>query len=333
MGRVTSPVDAVPRPAEPNDGTRPPVALLLDVDGPIASPDTRTVRLASVAADLAALANGGALVVFNTGRAAAFISEVVVPVVRAAGLESGHRLWAVCEKGAVWFGFDADGEDAPEVDEALAMDPALERWVERRVAEQYADTMFFDEDKLAMISVEQIVEVPRAAYHDAQARFDGDVFRQVVESGGGAQRETVVDLGRAGTVTVRIDPTIISTDIEHPALGKDLGAERAILLARQHGLEIPAVWRTMGDSRTDYAMADWLHENGYSVAHIDVRPADGVPETPYPVLTADDSLVHDDAAAVFLSRWRAITDADGWTAGEFPDAADAGRNDAPRNDA
>jgi hypothetical protein len=290
------------------------------VDGPIASPDTRTIRLESVAADLAALANAGALVVFNTGRAAAFIREVVVPVVRAAGLESGHRLWAVCEKGAVWFGFDADEEDAPEVDESLAMDPALERWVEQRVAERYADTMFFDHDKLAMISVEQIVEVPRSAYHAAQALFDADVAEQVLASGGGFQREDVVDTGRAGAVTVRIDPTIISTDIEHPALGKDLGAQRAILLAREHGLEIPMVWRTMGDSRTDYAMADWLHANGYSVAHIDVRPADGVPETPYPVLTAEEGLVHDDAAAVFLARWRALTDAGAWQEGRADDA-------------
>jgi hypothetical protein len=317
---VTNPDDAPTRPPEQADATRPPVALLLDVDGPIASPDTRTIRLESVAADLAALANAGALVVFNTGRAAAFIREVVVPVVRAAGLESGHRLWAVCEKGAVWFGFDADGEDAPEVDASLAMDPALERWVEQRVAERYADTMFFDHDKLAMISVEQIVEIPRSAYHAAQARFDQDVAEQVLASGGGFQREDVVDTGRAGAVTVRIDPTIISTDIEHPALGKDLGAQRAILLAREHGLEIPMVWRTMGDSRTDYAMADWLHENGYSVAHIDVRPADGVPETPYPVLTAPGGLVHDAAAAVFLARWRELTDSGSWQVGRVDDA-------------
>jgi hypothetical protein len=308
------------------------VGLLLDVDGPIASPDTRTVRLASVAADLAALANTGALVVFNTGRAAAFISDVVVPAVRAAGLESGHRLWAVCEKGAVWFGFDADGEDEPEVDRALAMDESLERWVENRVAERYADTMFFDRHKLAMISVEQIVDVPREAYHAAQSLFDEDVAREVLVTGGGVQREQFVDVGRAGAVTVRIDPTIISTDIEHPALGKDLGAQRAILLAREHGLEIPAVWRTMGDSRTDYAMADWLHANGYSVAHVDVRPADGIPDVPYPVLTAGGDLVHDDAAAVFLGRWRSLTDAGGWQADGVPDGADGERR-VPRSHA
>ena len=99
----------------------------------------------------------------------------------------------------------------------------------------------------------------------------------------------------------RIDPTIISTDIESVRLGKDLGASRAIEWLRAHGT-MPESWRTVGDSRTDYAMADWLHEHGFDVSHVNVRPADGVPDTPYRVLTAGP-LVHDEAGAAFLARW------------------------------
>ena len=84
-------------------------------------------------------------------------------------------------------------------------------------------------------------------------------------------------------------------------LGKDLGAHRAIEWLRVHGT-LPVSWRTVGDSRTDYAMADWLHEHGFDVSHVDVRPADGVPDTPYRVLTAGP-LVHDEAGAAFLARW------------------------------
>ena len=81
-------------------------------------------------------------------------------------------------------------------------------------------------------------------------------------------------------------------------VGKDLGAERALRLIDG---DIPHTWRTVGDSRTDYAMADYLHEHGYSVAHVDVRPADGVPEKPYPVLI-EGALTNDDAGAAFLLR-------------------------------
>jgi hypothetical protein len=52
-------------------------------------------------------------------------------------------------------------------------------------------------------------------------------------------------------------------------------------------------------------MADWLHAQGHDVAHVDVRPADGVPVTPYPVLASWNS-VHDEAGALWLARLAAV---------------------------
>ncbi|NKX52334.1 hypothetical protein HER39_17510, partial [Arthrobacter deserti] len=106
----------------------------------------------------------------------------------------------------------------------------------------------------------------------------------------------------------RLDPTIISTDIEAVQLGKDLGAERALELLAADGV-VPAAWRTMGASRTDYAMADWLHHHGHPVVHIDVRPEDGVPLKPYPVLTPAHmglpGAIHEEAGTIFLRSWAA----------------------------
>ena len=79
----------------------------------------------------------------------------------------------------------------------------------------------------------------------------------------------------------RVDPSIISTDIESVRLGKDLGASRAVELLAAQGI-VPQSWRTVGDSRTDYAMADWLHHQDHHVNHVDVRPADGVPSQAVP---------------------------------------------------
>ena len=49
-------------------------------------------------------------------------------------------------------------------------------------------------------------------------------------------------------------------------------------------------------------MADHLHSVGHDVAHIDVRPADGMLQRPYPVIAMGD-LIHDDAGAAFLDYW------------------------------
>ena len=275
----------------------PPLGLLLDVDGPIASPVTRTIAVPSITADLVTLANSGVPIVFNTGRSDVFIRDQVVKPMLAAGLAADARVYGVCEKGAVWFAATLTWFDGVNVDESIALPPFLVDALRELTEDDYSDTMFWDATKRAMASVEQRTDVSREAYRAAQQRFEADAFAIFERQGVGV----VLGDRRSGeTITFRIDPTIISVDVESVTLGKDLGAERALGLLAASG-PIPRRWRTVGDSRSDYAMADYLHAEGFEVAHVDVRPADGVPEKPYPILTEGD-LVHDDAGAAFLRR-------------------------------
>ena len=297
---------AVPAPGAHARAT-PPLALLLDVDGPVASPVTRDVKR-EIIDDLVALAAAGIPVVFNTGRSDAFIREQVMEPMIAAGIPSGTIIHAICEKGAVWFSYTAAGPGPIHVDRELAVPAAYGDDVRRMVAEDYAAHMFFDETKRAMVSVEQHIEVPSAEYLAEQKLFDADAMDLMARHGLGVVRLDHHVPNSDDEVDYRVDPTIISTDIESVRLGKDLGASRAVELLAAQGIT-PEAWRTVGDSRTDYAMADWLHHNDHPVKHVDVRPADGVPQKPYPVLTAQDlglaaSVIHDDAGGAFLRSWR-----------------------------
>ena len=139
------------------------LALLLDVDGPVASPVTRDVQ-PGIIADLVALAAAGIPVIFNTGRSDAFIREQVMEPMIAAGMPAGTLIHAICEKGAVWFSYTADGPGPVHVDQELAIPQAYGDDVRRLVAEDYAAHMFFDETKRAMVSVEQHVAVANADY-------------------------------------------------------------------------------------------------------------------------------------------------------------------------
>ncbi|MUU70971.1 hypothetical protein [Pseudarthrobacter sp. GA104] len=297
---------AVPAPGAHARAT-PPLALLLDVDGPVASPVTRDVKR-EIIDDLVALAAAGIPVVFNTGRSDAFIREQVMEPMIAAGIPSGTIIHAVCEKGAVWFSYTAAGPGPIHVDRELAVPAAYGDDIRRMVAEDYAAHMFFDETKRAMVSVEQHIEVPSAEYLEEQKLFDADAMDLMARHGLGVVRLDHHAPNSDDEVDYRVDPTIISTDIESVRLGKDLGASRAVELLAAQGIT-PEAWRTVGDSRTDYAMADWLHHNDHPVKHVDVRPADGIPEKPYQVLTAEDlglpaSVIHDDAGGAFLRSWR-----------------------------
>jgi len=287
-----------------------PLGLLLDVDGPIASPVSRSIAIQSILDDLVTLTAAGVPIAFITGRSDAFIREQVITPLLANGLadalaEDGARMFAVFEKGAAWSTVSGAGLGEVEVDSSVAPPAALVEEIRALVAPDsesgFGATMFFDDTKRAMISVEQRTDVSHADYLAAQGPFNEAAFDAAVRHGLGVRLGDREVADAAGQVRFRLDPTIISTDIESVLLDKDRGAERAL----EHFLgsgPLPRLWRSVGDSRSDYLMADHLHAAGFEVAHVDVRPSDGILERPYPIITEGES-IHDEAGAAFLSYW------------------------------
>jgi hypothetical protein len=286
--------------------TRLDLGLLLDIDGPIASPLTRGIAIASIVDDLVALCAAGVPIAFITGRSDSFVREQVMAPLFAAGLSAaleapGARMFAVFEKGAAWASIGAAGMGATEIDRSVAVPPALVQRVQQIHEADFTDTMFWDDSKYAMISIEQRTDVTSAAFHEAQQRLNDAAFAAAVELGLGMRLGDRAVPDADGAVPWRIDPTIISIDIESVTLDKDRGAERALEHFAASG-PLPSLWRSVGDSRSDYLMADHLHSLGLEVAHVDVRPADGLLERPYRVIVEGD-LVNDEAGAAFLRYW------------------------------
>jgi len=278
-----------------------PLGLLLDVDGPIASPITRTIATPSILTDLVTLAGANVPIAFITGRSAAFIREQVVAPLLEEGLPEAFRMYGVCEKGAVWFAIGADGMGEVVVDESVALPQAVVDELRQLVLVDFADTMFFDETKQAMVSVEQRTDVDSAAYKARQPAFNQAAFAILERHGLGVRFEDQVSPNARGEVPFRLDATIISTDIESVTLDKNHAAERALAFFAEGG-PLPHLWRSVGDSRSDYSMADHLHEAGYDVSHVDVRPLDGILDRPYPVIVMGEQ-IHDEAGASFLDYW------------------------------
>jgi hypothetical protein len=284
----------------------PNLGLLFDVDGPLASPVTRTVAIPEILADLVSLTAAGVPIAFITGRSDAFVREQLLGPLHEAGLSDAldgdaGRMFGVFEKGAAWAPITSDGLGELVVDEQLALPERIVAAVRELVARRFADTMFFDDTKRAMVSVEQRTDVPHEDYRAAQQEFNEAVFAIVTEAGVGIQWEDRSSPDERGETPYRIDPTIISTDVESVLLDKDRGAQRAVEYFGGLG-ELPRRWRTIGDSRSDYKMADYLDGAGFEVSHVDVRPSDGVLDRPYPVITIGDA-IHDEAGARFLAHW------------------------------
>ena len=263
-----------------------PFGLLLDVDGPIASPIERRIVLDSIVSDLLTLAAAGIPIAFITGRSDAFMREQVVALLVDVGLDARAHVFGVFEKGGCWAPMTPEGLGELEVDSVVAVPDALRTAVESLAREHYADSMFVDEGKRVMISVEARTDIAPTVYQEAQRRFDAQVDALLVSLAVGPG--------------FRRDSTIISTDVESVLLDKDRGAARALDWFAARGVTAERWW-SAGDSRTDYRMADEVHRRGIPVAHVDVRPGDGMLEREYDVVVESD-LIHDAAGAAFLRR-------------------------------
>jgi hypothetical protein len=259
----------------------PPLGILLDVDGPVSSPVTRTVA-ASLLAEVGALLAAGIPVVLNTGRSTAFVSEHVLGPLAAAGLPPAARLHAICEKGGVWTSAVPDGTAAVHLDPALRVPDLCRDLIERLVRDSYADAMFVDDTKQVMATVEARTDVPNDVYRARQAAFDAELLAGLMAAGLGVRLHDERHPDADGRTPWRIDPSVIATDIESDASGKALGARRALALLADDG-PIPHAWYTVGDSRSDYAMADELHRLGHQVSHVDVGPELPLTGRPYAV--------------------------------------------------
>ena len=105
-----------------------------------------------------------------------------------------------------------------------------------------------------------------------------------------------------------LSPFGLGFDIDHLTesvlLDKDRGAERALEHFAATG-PLPHRWFSVGDSRSDYLMADHLHAAGFEAVHVDVRPSDGMLARPYEVITIGE-LIHDEAGAAFLAQQRGL---------------------------
>lgn len=274
--------------------TTAPFGVIADVDGTISNLDAKRITNPTVIPSLVTLFHAGIPVVLNTGRAASFVLEhMLTPLLDEFGTDHG-AFHCIFEKGAVTLSI-VEGNHDKWIDPDIAVPADLSNAIRELVETEFADTTFFDPAKETMISTERRYDTSDSDYILAQKRFVPRAL-EIAHSLGYAL--TSVDAPVAGAA-YRIDPNSIATDIESVRTGKDLGAMRAVELLQAHGTEVPNIWHTIGDSPADVAMADWLHENGYTVTHVDVGNND-ISQKDYAIVRPDG--LYDDATATYLQQ-------------------------------
>ncbi len=230
-------------------------AYLFDVDGVLSDPETKQVTEAQLFDELLYLLENGNPVCLNTGRSLAWVeTRVIDPLFeKIADKTSLSHFMLVGEKGGTWMTFDENGERKRERDESITVPAFLKYEIRSLVSETFAKSMFFDESKETMISVEMQDNFDLTAYHSEQQRLIGVL-------------EALLSKHELET-TLKIDPTIIATDIENSHVGKALGADRFLQFLDKKNLK-PDAFFAFGDSNSDIEMADELAKRGQQITFI-----------------------------------------------------------------
>ena len=222
-------------------------AWIFDIDGEVSKPQ--------ILSHIADKLKNGEPVAFNTGRSSSWLIERVInPLLGMIEDKSVlENFIAVSEKGGCWATFDKDGTMQEDKDDSISVPESLQQQVKKLINENYANSMFFDESKQTMISTEM---------HDG---FSIEEYKK-------DQNRLVVDLNKIlqdnnFSDKLKIDPTTIATDIENKHVGKGFATERILELLKKKGIK-PLQFIAFGDSPSDIAMAEKLHERNLSFTFI-----------------------------------------------------------------
>ncbi|MFA6486292.1 MAG: HAD hydrolase family protein [Candidatus Magasanikbacteria bacterium] len=216
-------------------------AFVFDLDGVLVDPTTKTVVLNETLDILCNLLHAGNTVGFNTGRSYDFVEKhLVEPLLKAIDNQSDLlNLFISCEKGAVVVTFDNIFHPVVMKNDRISVPIKIQNAVRNLVKSKFFDSMFFDETKLTMVSVEMNDGHSLEDFWREQKDLDKALEMMLADN----------DLSEK----FKVDSSRIATDLESKAVGKDLGTENFIEWCDKNKKPVDKII-FFGDSKSDLDM-------------------------------------------------------------------------------
>src|SRR3989344_762157 len=217
----------------------PQHAWIFDVDGVITHPSKKIITEFEVLNYIIKKLEKGKPVVLNTGRSLEWIMDRVINLLlkKTKNKEIFNRFFVVGEMGGVWLTFDKNGKIQKHVDRSLQFPKSLMKRVIQLVKAKYSKSMFFDDTKQTMFSIEMNEELPIDKYKKEQKVLVNDLSKIIKAS----------DLNK----NLRIDTTTIAADIMNKHVGKGFAVIRIIDWLKENELKPHKVF-AFGDSKSDH---------------------------------------------------------------------------------
>lgn len=225
---------------------KPQTAWLFDIDGVLTDPEKKRVTNPKIFEELIRRLKIDEPVGLNTGRSLDFIiNEVLDPLEeRIERKEILRNVVAIGEKGGAWIVYDDEGKRTVEVDENISVPTAVQEKIRELIkTDLYSETVFYDETKKTMVSIELKINKTIEDFEKIKQQLTNDL--EDVLSEFNIEKK------------YKIDPTRIAVDVENINVGKALGARKFVEFLDKKEIK-PVEFMCFGDSVSDYDMYEEL---------------------------------------------------------------------------
>lgn len=244
-------------------------ALLLDVDGVLTHPSEKRNTESQILDILIKKLERGEPIALNTGRSLPWVTERVIgPMIEKVRDKSSlANLLVIGEMGGTWSTFDERGEMHKFIDPKMLVSEGLQNEIRELVGTKYADTMFYDESKEIMVTVEM---------NDGQ---DQKKFWKIQED---FVKDVQLMLKTRHDNEIKVIPASIATDIMDQKAGKGLGARKFLEWLKEKGIHVQN-FTAIGDSEPDIEMAREIASQGANVEFVFVGERGSFAEADIPI--------------------------------------------------
>ncbi len=215
----------------------------------------------------------GIPIALNTGRGLPAVIEKVINLLMKNHADKSFlkNLLVVGEKGGTWMTFDENGKSTKHVDSTIIVPNLFRKDVRNLIVSKYSHSMFFDDTKDTMTSVEMNDGYDIEKYLEDQKKLIPEV-------------NSLLDKHRLHD-DLRLEPNQIAIDVQDKRIGKHLGITRLLEWLKDKNVQVKK-FTTMGDNESDIKMAEELHDNNFQVDHLHVGEKAIKSQYPFKLITS-----------------------------------------------
>lgn len=226
------------------------IMWIFDVDGVLTHPEQKRIIYPDLISELIKRLKNNEPIGLNTGRSFSFIhQEVLHPLQQKLSQVEQPLLsflFPVGEYGGVWMTYE-NGVFQQHKNPSLCVPMNIQKQIKKFVQKQCNDIVFFDNDKITMISLELNNGKTIQAFHSITPFIT----------------KNLQDILRAEDHTNEwiIQPSRISIDLQHTSVGKGHAITKLLKLIKEKDIS-PKQFVSFGDSLADVAMHETLMLQG-----------------------------------------------------------------------